>query len=62
MQANGIADIPLVIGGIIPEDDALRLKDMGVKAVFTPKDMDMNAIMDAMVTIIRDANGLAASA
>jgi (2R)-ethylmalonyl-CoA mutase len=62
MQANGIAEIPLVIGGIIPEDDALRLKDMGVKAVFTPKDMDMNAIMDAMVTIIRYANGLSASA
>ncbi len=55
------ADIPLVIGGIIPEDDARRLRDKGVKAVFTPKDMDMNAIMDAMVTIIRQANALESS-
>jgi len=54
----GAADVPLVIGGIIPEDDAERLRAKGLKAVFTPKDVDMNAIMDRMVTIIREANGL----
>ncbi len=61
LQKIGAAAIPLVIGGIIPEEDARRLRDSGVKAVFTPKDMDMNAIMDAMVTIIRQANALESS-
>ncbi len=61
LKKIGAADIPLVIGGIIPEEDARRLQDSGVKAVFTPKDVDMNAIMDAMVTIIRQANTLESS-
>jgi (2R)-ethylmalonyl-CoA mutase len=50
--------IPLVIGGIIPEDDAQQLQAQGVQAVFTPKDVDMNAIMGTMVDVIRSANGL----
>ncbi|NQX88854.1 MAG: protein meaA [Halioglobus sp.] len=54
----GAADVPLVIGGIIPQADAEKLKSKGLKAVFTPKDVDMNVIMDQMVTIIREANGL----
>jgi len=58
LEKIGASRIPLVIGGIIPEEDARRLQDRGVKAVFTPKDVDMNASMDAMVTIIRQANGL----
>jgi (2R)-ethylmalonyl-CoA mutase len=58
LQKIGAADIPLVIGGIIPEADARRLQAQGLKAVFTPKDMDMNVIMNTMVTIIREANGL----
>ena len=58
MKTAGIADIPLVIGGIIPAEDARRLQAQGLKAVFTPKDIDMNVIMDTMVTIIRAANGL----
>ncbi|MGB1140454.1 MAG: methylmalonyl-CoA mutase family protein [Halioglobus sp.] len=58
LQSAGIEDIPLVIGGIIPEEDAQQLLASGVRAVFTPKDMDMNAIMGDMVGIIRAANGL----
>jgi (2R)-ethylmalonyl-CoA mutase len=58
LQKIGASEIPVVIGGIIPEVDARRLREKGVKAVFTPKDMDMNAIMDTMVSIIRQANGL----
>jgi len=61
LEKNAFSDTPLVIGGIIPGEDARRLQDMGVKAVFTPRDVDMNAIMDTMVTIIRQANGLAPS-
>ncbi|MDH3992039.1 MAG: protein meaA, partial [Gammaproteobacteria bacterium] len=58
LEKIGAGAIPLVIGGIIPEDDARKLKAQGVQAVFTPKDVDMNAIMTTMVDVIRSANGL----
>jgi (2R)-ethylmalonyl-CoA mutase len=58
----GAADLPLVIGGIIPEEDARQLQEQGVQAVFTPKDVNMNAIMADMVDIIRRSNGLEAFA
>jgi (2R)-ethylmalonyl-CoA mutase len=58
LEKIGAEDIPLVIGGIIPDADARQLQAQGLKAVFTPKDVDMNAIMDSMVTIIREANNL----
>jgi (2R)-ethylmalonyl-CoA mutase len=58
LKKIGAANIPLVIGGIIPEEDAQKLLEIGLKAVFTPKDADMNTIMDTMVTIIRETNGL----
>jgi (2R)-ethylmalonyl-CoA mutase len=53
-------DLPIVIGGIIPEEDAAALRAGGVQAVFTPKDHDMNAIMMAMVDVIRRSTGLEA--
>jgi (2R)-ethylmalonyl-CoA mutase len=55
----GASEVPLVIGGIIPDEDAQRLQTKGLKAVFTPKDVDLNIIMDQMVSVIRQANGLA---
>ena len=36
MQQRGIVDLPVLLGGIIPEDDIPTLQDMGVKAVFGP--------------------------
>jgi (2R)-ethylmalonyl-CoA mutase len=54
----GAGEVPLIIGGIIPEDDARQLLARGVEAVFTPKDVDMNAIMTRLVNIIRRRNGL----
>jgi (2R)-ethylmalonyl-CoA mutase len=62
LEKIGASGVPLIIGGIIPEDDATQLKAQGVAAVFTPKDVDMNAIMADMVDIIRVANGLEAFA
>ena len=62
LEKIGAAGIPLVIGGIIPEDDALTLQAQGVQAVFTPKDVDMNLIMADMVDIIRRDNALEAYA
>ncbi len=45
MRKGGMADIPVVVGGIIPEDDATTLRAMGVAAVYTPKDFELNRIM-----------------
>jgi (2R)-ethylmalonyl-CoA mutase len=38
-------DAPVVVGGIIPEDDRSRLLDSGVAAVYTPRDFDLSRIM-----------------
>ena len=62
LEKIGASDIPVVVGGIIPSDDAEHLLQHGIKAVFTPKDVDMNGIMDEMINIIRQVNGLEASA
>ncbi len=45
MRAAGLDDIPVVVGGIIPPEDAAAMKAGGVAAVYTPKDFDLNAIM-----------------
>ncbi|MCR9214098.1 MAG: protein meaA [Proteobacteria bacterium] len=52
LKAAGKSDIPVVVGGIIPPDDARRLKEAGVAAVYTPKDFDMAGIIIDMVDII----------
>lgn len=36
MNANGLSDVPIIVGGIIPDDDRVKLLDMGVGAVFGP--------------------------
>ena len=58
MKEAGIEDVPVVVGGIVPEGDAARLREMGVSAVFTPKDYGITDIMRSMVGIIRESNGL----
>jgi (2R)-ethylmalonyl-CoA mutase len=59
LREAGLGDVPVVVGGIIPESDAARLREQGVAAVFTPKDYGMTEIMQRMVELIRDANQLA---
>ncbi len=49
---NAKDKIPVVIGGIIPESDFAELKEMGIKAIFTPKDYDLMSIMNKVVDII----------
>ncbi len=53
LRAAGMADVPVVLGGIIPDDDAQSLMALGVAAVFTPKDFDLTSIMAEIVRIIR---------
>ncbi|MCA3509700.1 MAG: protein meaA [Rhodobacter sp.] len=59
MRAAGLGDVPLVVGGIIPEDDAARLRTLGVAAVYTPKDFELNRIMMDIVGLA-DASPMAA--
>ena len=46
-----LGHIPVVVGGIIPEDDATALRTMGVAAVYTPKDFELNRIMLDIVAL-----------
>ncbi|TNE42235.1 MAG: protein meaA [Alphaproteobacteria bacterium] len=52
LKAAGLAHVPVIVGGIIPPEDAERLKAAGITAVYTPKDFDMAGIVIDMVDII----------
>ncbi len=52
MRDAGLGHIPVVAGGIIPEDDAERLRAMGVARVYTPKDFELNRIMFDIVALV----------
>ena len=58
MREQGAGDVPVIVGGIIPSADAARLKELGVAAVFTPKDFGLTEIMGGIVDAIRTAHGL----
>ncbi len=58
LRAAGLDDVPLVVGGIIPESDAAELEQLGVAEVFTPKDFGLTEIMDVVVGAVRRARGL----
>ncbi|SHM91510.1 protein meaA [Roseibium suaedae] len=52
LRASGMGDVPVVVGGIIPDEDAASLKAMGVAAVYTPKDFQLTDIMADVVKIV----------
>jgi (2R)-ethylmalonyl-CoA mutase len=52
MRAAGLGHVPVVVGGIIPEADADRLRSMGVARVYTPKDFELNRIMFDIVALV----------
>jgi ethylmalonyl-CoA mutase len=52
MRASGLGHVPVVAGGIIPPEDVLVLKQLGVAKVYTPKDFDLNRIMTDLVRLI----------
>ena len=52
MRKEGLDDVPVVVGGIIPPDDAKTLKGFGVAAVYTPKDFQLNDIMADIVKLV----------
>jgi ethylmalonyl-CoA mutase len=58
MKKEGLDDVPVIVGGIIPDSDGKRLRELGVAAVFTPKDFSLTEAMAGIVTAIRRAHGL----
>ena len=50
LRAEGV-DAPVVVGGIIPDDDAAGLRALGVAAVYTPKDYELGRIMDEIASL-----------
>ena len=58
LRAAGAGDLPVIVGGIIPESDADALRRLGVAAVFTPKDFGLTQIMGGIVDVIRASRGL----
>jgi len=54
LREAGIDHVPVVVGGIIPPEDAAALEQAGVAAVYTPKDFELNRIMADLVRIVED--------
>jgi (2R)-ethylmalonyl-CoA mutase len=62
MRAAGAGDVPVVLGGIIPDADAEALREAGVAAVYTPKDWDLNRMMRDIVGLVAERHGIATPA
>ncbi len=62
LRDAGIGEVPVVVGGIIPDADAAWLRESGVAAVYTPKDWDLNQMMRDIITLVGEqVNGTGAS-
>jgi (2R)-ethylmalonyl-CoA mutase len=57
LAQQGLA-IPVVVGGIIPEEDARMLREAGVQRIYTPKDFDLTRIMDEIVDVVAEAHAV----
>ncbi len=58
LREAGLDDVPVIVGGIIPDGDGRRLVEKGVAAVYTPKDFGLTEIMGGIVDVIRRAHDL----
>jgi len=58
MRAAGLDDVPIVLGGIIPDQDATSLLSNGIAAVFTPKDYDLTEVMTRVLNVVRTSKNL----
>src|SRR5690349_21190456 len=62
LREAGGEDIPVVVGGIIPDADVAPLKAAGIAAVYTPKDFELTRIMRDVVGLVAERNGVSAAA
>jgi (2R)-ethylmalonyl-CoA mutase len=51
LKAAGV-DAKVVVGGIVPDDDAVRLRSLGVAAIYTPKDFSLSVIMNDLLEMV----------
>ena len=58
LRQAGAGDVPVVVGGIVPDGDAALLRAQGVAAVFTPKDFELTAVLRSVVEVVRAAHRL----
>jgi (2R)-ethylmalonyl-CoA mutase len=58
LHEAGAGDIPVVVGGIIPDADATQLRAAGVAAVYTPKDFDLNRMLRDIIALVAERNGV----
>ncbi len=61
LREAGAGDVPVVVGGIIPDADVATLRQAGVAAVYTPKDWDLNQMMRDIVSLVAERNGISAT-
>ena len=59
LRASGFGHIPVIVGGIIPSEDAQSLTEMGVARIYTPKDFELNQIMLDICDLL-DSDSIAA--
>jgi (2R)-ethylmalonyl-CoA mutase len=62
LREAGGADIPVVVGGIIPDADTAPLREAGVAAVYTPKDFELTRILRDVVALVAERNGITTAA
>ncbi len=55
LRKVGLHEVPVVVGGIIPEEDAERLRAAGVQRVYTPKDFDLTRILGEIVDLVAES-------
>jgi (2R)-ethylmalonyl-CoA mutase len=58
LRRAGLQDLPVILGGIIPEGDVKTLLKEGIMRIYTPKDYDLDAIIDDIAEIVESANDL----
>jgi (2R)-ethylmalonyl-CoA mutase len=58
LRDAGVEDVPVVVGGIIPEADAETLREAGIAAVYTPKDWNLNGMMRDIIELVAERHGI----
>jgi (2R)-ethylmalonyl-CoA mutase len=58
MEERGIGNIPVILGGIIPQNDIPGMYSAGIKKVYTPRDFDLNKIMMEIADVVAEANNI----
>ncbi len=52
LMEGALAEVPLIVGGIIPDEDAEKLREAGIARVYSPKDFELNRIMSDVVSLV----------